>query len=73
MGVHIKCPQCGEELKHDDKIYRLDKAFGDRSILSCTKCEWIGIVSLGVEFEKLEKTEFNGLEKLHFKGTKNKE
>lgn len=51
MGVYIKCPQCGEELNHDDEAYHLDKAFGDSNILECRKCDWVGAVRLEVEFK----------------------
>lgn len=53
MGVYIKCPQCGEELNHDDEAYHLSKEGGDSNVLSCRKCEWVGVVKLGFKYETL--------------------
>lgn len=54
MGVYLECPQCGDELNHDDEAYHLNKENGDYSVLSCDKCDWVGNVRLKVEFEEIE-------------------
>lgn len=54
MGVYIKCPQCGEELNHDDEAYHLKKEGRDSHILDCKNCEWVGVVKLEVEFKDME-------------------
>lgn len=57
MGVYIKCPNCGEELNHDDEAYHLDKESGDCNVLSCSECEWVGNVFLEASFDRIEAKE----------------
>lgn len=58
MGVYIKCPQCGEELNHDDEAYHLSKDGGDRHYLNCNKCDLVVAVKLEAEFEEIGKIDF---------------
>lgn len=57
MGVYLKCPQCENEINHDDEAFHLDQNSGDGNVLGCDNCGWVGNVYLDAKFKRIESKE----------------